>query len=421
MVVEDSEGNIIEAHGANVSTTTIAHDSKKKTTPNPVTTPKGKLPVTSTAPKTGSGSKLPSKVVGEIKKGGGGGGGGGGGSDDLPDQLSKDLDLVSTPPSQKTKLTSIPPVSSSSLSSSSSALVGKKESGAILNKPLATKSTPPPPPPASTRSKQPPQQSQTPAKKKPSNTIEATEKALRLPESEPEPEPEPELETPNNVSDDQDTKQQEDQDDGGGGRGGGSGEGGGDENDDKKKKNKRQEVGMVPENRDGDDGSKEKENGEERRGAGEGGGEDLEVVDRFIVSPGIYRHYKRIDFDQEQANRSAEDEHQLSDEQRMEEIGMHYYNVTGTCNVTKRKGERLVICQPLFKSSYVYQNGRESDGREINVFLQGFQHEDGTILPRFEKVTDVDLLATLEQCRTILYDTPVEEEENGVVPVDQTD
>ncbi len=61
----------------------------------------------------------------------------------------------------------------------------------------------------------------------------------------------------------------------------------------------------------------------------------------------------------------------------------------------------MVVYRPLYKSS-VYKAGRLFDLRPLEMFLENVV-KDGKTLPRFEKITDLKIIAELEKIKNKMY------------------
>lgn len=90
------------------------------------------------------------------------------------------------------------------------------------------------------------------------------------------------------------------------------------------------------------------------------------------------------------------------------------YEVIGTAFNTESGGsihsddpadffqDEVVIYRPIFKSSLVYQNGKRYWIRPVQMFLDVLE-KDGKKINRFERITDLEIIAKLEKVKEEMY------------------
>ncbi len=109
------------------------------------------------------------------------------------------------------------------------------------------------------------------------------------------------------------------------------------------------------------------------------------IVPNHVPEKGFYYHYKHRD-----------------------EIGVrdYAYEVMGTGCHTEDNCRgidiHLVVYRPLYESS-VYTAGKLFDIRPLSMFLEDVS-EDGKIFPRFQKITDLNIIAELEEVKQQMYE-----------------
>ena len=108
------------------------------------------------------------------------------------------------------------------------------------------------------------------------------------------------------------------------------------------------------------------------------------IVPERVPEKGFYYHYKH------------RDEEGLRD---------YAYEVMGTgCHTEDDCREidiHLVVYRPLYESS-VYKAGKLFDIRPLGMFLEDVS-KDGKTFPRFQKITDLDVIAELEEVEKQMY------------------
>lgn len=62
----------------------------------------------------------------------------------------------------------------------------------------------------------------------------------------------------------------------------------------------------------------------------------------------------------------------------------------------------MVVYQPLYESAGVYKIGKHWDVRPLSMFMENVE-KDGITRPRFQKITDVDIIARLETVKKSMY------------------
>lgn len=62
----------------------------------------------------------------------------------------------------------------------------------------------------------------------------------------------------------------------------------------------------------------------------------------------------------------------------------------------------MVVYRPLYESAKVYQAGKHWDIRPLAMFVEEVT-KDGKTFPRFQRITDPEIIAKLEAKRTELY------------------
>lgn len=62
----------------------------------------------------------------------------------------------------------------------------------------------------------------------------------------------------------------------------------------------------------------------------------------------------------------------------------------------------MVVYRPLYKDARVYVEGKLFDLRPLEMFMENVT-KDGKTFPRFKKIADADVLATLESIKEEMY------------------
>ncbi len=108
------------------------------------------------------------------------------------------------------------------------------------------------------------------------------------------------------------------------------------------------------------------------------------TIPKKVPEKGFYYHYKH-------------------DKNR--EVNNYAYEVLGVGHHTEDDcrpiDANMVVYRPLYESS-VYKAGRLFDLRPLDMFLESVV-KDGKTLPRFEKITDPEIIAELEEIKNKMY------------------
>ena len=82
-------------------------------------------------------------------------------------------------------------------------------------------------------------------------------------------------------------------------------------------------------------------------------------------------------------------------------INNYAYEVVGVGYHTEENGKYFVVYRPLYES-FVYKMGKLFDLRPIQMFMENI-NKDSQTLPRFEKITDIKIIAELEEIKKKMY------------------
>ncbi len=87
-------------------------------------------------------------------------------------------------------------------------------------------------------------------------------------------------------------------------------------------------------------------------------------------------------------------------------INNYAYEIMGIGHHTEMEGlaeSAMVMYRPLYESS-VYKAGKHWDLRPLHMFMEEVTKE-GKTFPRFQKITDPDLIEKLEKTRDEMYNS----------------
>ncbi len=109
-----------------------------------------------------------------------------------------------------------------------------------------------------------------------------------------------------------------------------------------------------------------------------------------VPGVGFYYHYKHDD------SKGVQD-------YAYEVMGVGFH----TEDDTRPGEEHFVVYRPLYESASIYQASRElgvmcMDNRPLEMWM-GDVEKDGKIFPRFQKITDPEIIAQLEKIRSEMY------------------
>ncbi len=86
-------------------------------------------------------------------------------------------------------------------------------------------------------------------------------------------------------------------------------------------------------------------------------------------------------------------------------INNYAYEVVGVGHHTeddcRSVDQYMVVYRPLYEA-FVYKNGKMFDIRPLGMFIEAVT-KDGKTFPRFQKITDKELIAKLEKIRDEMY------------------
>ncbi len=83
----------------------------------------------------------------------------------------------------------------------------------------------------------------------------------------------------------------------------------------------------------------------------------------------------------------------------------HAYEFMGIGHHTEIEGldeSRMAMYRPLDENAGVYKKGKNWDLRPLKMFMEPVT-KDGKTFPRFQKITDPELVAKLEKIRDDMY------------------
>ncbi|MBY0376737.1 DUF1653 domain-containing protein [Patescibacteria group bacterium] len=83
------------------------------------------------------------------------------------------------------------------------------------------------------------------------------------------------------------------------------------------------------------------------------------------------------------------------------DINNYAYEVIGVGCHTEEDDTFMVIYRPLYESS-VYTAGKLYDVRPLDMFLEEVK-KDGKSFPRFEKISDANVISELENIKREMY------------------
>lgn len=84
------------------------------------------------------------------------------------------------------------------------------------------------------------------------------------------------------------------------------------------------------------------------------------------------------------------------------EINNYAYEVLGVGHHTEKEEEFFVIYKPLYKEALVYKMGKLFDVRPLAMFMENVT-KDGQTFPRFQKITDQNIISKLEEIKKEIY------------------
>ena len=62
----------------------------------------------------------------------------------------------------------------------------------------------------------------------------------------------------------------------------------------------------------------------------------------------------------------------------------------------------MVVYRPLYESAFVYKAGKHWDVRPLTMFVENVT-KDGKTFPRFQKITDLEVIIRLTEIRDLMY------------------
>lgn len=87
------------------------------------------------------------------------------------------------------------------------------------------------------------------------------------------------------------------------------------------------------------------------------------------------------------------------------EVNNYAYEVMGVGHHTeddcREIDKYMVVYRPMYEA-FVYKNGKMFDVRPLSMFMEDVT-KDGKTFPRFQKITDPEVISKLEKIRDMMY------------------